>query len=392
MPDRSRATVRLRTVAFPVAVGFAIVCWLGLVVSLAGQGAPAAQAAPEPAVQMSENVFKNVQILKGIPVDEFMDVMGMFSSSLGYDCSSCHSDEIHTDRAAFAITTPAITRARGMMAMMNNINRMYFGGQPRMTCFTCHRGNYIPENIPSLELQYATLFDDPNAIKILTDKRTTVDQVFNTYMQALGGADRVARLTSYTAKGTYAGFNTGGADLQVEIFAKAPNQRAQIVRAPDGDGVKTFDGRNGWAAEGWRPLPLMPLTGGNLTGLKADAIVAFPAEIRKAFAKWEVGTATIEDKGFQVLQGTNPGELPVNLYFDDAGLLVRQVRWNKTAAGTVPTQVDYSDYRDVAGVKVPFTLLMTWTDGQNTFSLTEVRPNVAIEAARFAKPAPFQRK
>ena len=373
------------------AIVFAGVCWLGLAVSAAGQTAPAAAVA-DPTVQLSENVFKNIQVLKGIPADEFMDVMGMFSSSLGYDCSSCHSDEIHTDRAAFAKTTPAITRARGMVAMMNNINKMYFGGQPRMTCFTCHRGNYKPENIPNLALQYAPLVDDPNAIAILPDRRTTVDQVFTKYMQALGGADRVATLTSYTAKGTYAGFNTGGADLPIEIYAKAPNLRAQIVRAPDADNIKTFDGKNAWAAEGWRPLPLLPLTGGNLTGLRVDAIVAFPAEIRKAFAKWDVGTATIEDKGVQVLQGTNPGELPVNLYFDDSGLLVRQVRWNKTLVGTVPTQVDYSEYRDVAGVKVPHHLLMTWTDGQNTFALTEVRPNVAIPAARFAKPAPFTRK
>jgi hypothetical protein len=392
MPDRSAATVRRRdgakarrhTVA--AAIGAATLCWVGLVASAAGQ------APPDPGVQMSENVFKNVQVLKGIPVDEFMDVMGMFSSSLGYDCSSCHSDEIHTDRAAFAVTTPAITRARGMVAMTANLNRMYFGGQPRITCFTCHRGNYRPENIPSLALQYAPLFDDPNAIAILPDRRTTVDQVFDRYMKALGGADHAARLTSYVARGSYAGFNTGGADLPIEIYAKAPNQRTQIVRAPDGDSVKTFDGRTAWAAEGWRPLPLMALTGGNLTGLRADAIVAFPAEIRKAFAKWDVGTATVDDKNMQVLQGTNPGELPVNLYFDDAGLLVRQVRWNKTAAGTVPTQVDYSDYREVAGVKVPFHLVMTWTDGQNTLVLSEVRPNVAIEAARFAKPAPFQRK
>jgi hypothetical protein len=368
------------------AIGVAVASWLGLVVSAAGQ------AAADPNVQLSDNVFKNVQVLKGIPVDEFMDVMGMFSSSLGYDCSSCHSDEIHIDRAAFAVTTPAITRARGMVAMTANLNRMYFGGQPRITCFTCHRGNYRPENIPSLALQYAPLFDDPSAIAILPDRRTTVDQVFDKYMKALGGADRAARLTSYIAKGTYAGFNTGGADLPIEIYAKAPNQRTQIVRAPDGDSIKTFDGRTAWAAEGWRPLPLMALTGGNVTGLRADAIVAFPAEIRTAFAKWDVGTATIDDKGLQVLQGTNPGELPVNLYFDDSGLLVRQVRWNKTAAGTVPTQVDYSDYREVAGVKVPFHLVMTWTDGQNTLVLSEVRPNVAIEPARFAKPVPFQRK
>jgi hypothetical protein len=366
--------------------------WLGLIVSVAGQGAPAPPAAAGSGVPMSDQVFKNVQVLKGIPVDEFMDVMGMFSSSLGYDCSSCHSDAIHTDRSAFAVTTPAITRARGMMAMTANLNRMYFGGQPRITCFTCHRGNYRPENIPSLALQYAPLFDDPNAIAILPDRRTTVDQVFDKYMQALGGADRVARLTSYTATGSYAGFNTGGAELPIEVYARAPDQRTQVVRAPDGDSIKTFDGRSAWAAEGWRPLPLLPLTGGNLTALRTDAVVAFPAGIRNAFARWEVGTATVDDKGLQVLQGSNPGELPVNLYFDDSGLLVRQVRWNKTAAGTVPTQVDYADYREVAGVKVPFHLVMTWTDGQNTFVFTEVRPNVAIDAARFRKPAPFQRK
>ena len=79
-------------------------------------------------------------------------------------------------------------------------------------------------------------------------------------------------------------------------------------------------------------------------------------------------------------------------YFDEAGLLVRIVRWNSTASGVVPTQIDYSDYRDVAGVKMPYKILMTWTDGQNTFSLTDIQPNVAINAARFARPAPFTRR
>src|SRR3979409_1096354 len=80
--------------AISAAIGLGIVCWLGLVVA----------SAQTP--QTSDTVFKNVQVLKGIPVDQFMDAMGMFSASLGYDCSSCHSTEIHTDRAAFAITTP----------------------------------------------------------------------------------------------------------------------------------------------------------------------------------------------------------------------------------------------------------------------------------------------
>jgi hypothetical protein len=360
--------------------------WLGAAV-VAAQG----QAAPAATPPMSDQVFKNVQVLKGIPVDQFMDAMGMFSSSLGYDCSSCHSQEIHTDRAAFAITTPLITRARQMIAMMNGINEANFGGRPRVTCFTCHRTSPTPEDVPSLAAQYADVVDDPNAMALIRDRSTMPDQVFAKYMQALGGAQRVAALTSFTARGMYGGFNTGGADVAIEISAKAPNQRMQVVHAPDGDNVKTFDGRRAWVAEGWRPLPLMELTAGNLEGARIEALMAFPAAIKDAFTGWQVGSATIDDKPVQVLQGRSGGQ-PVNFYFDEAGLLVRNVRWNRTPVGTVPTQVDFSDYRDVAGVKMPHKIVITWTDGQNTITLNQVQANVAIDAARFAMPRPFAKK
>ena len=374
----------------------ALVCALGFVSAAAqgrGQGAAqgAAQAAPQPP-PMAESVFKNVQVLKGIPVDEFMDVMGMFSAALGYDCSSCHSPLISSNRDAFAVATPNIQRARQMILMTNAINRTNFAGVQRVSCFTCHRGHYRPEMVPDLALQYGELRDDPNSMVIFPDRQVTSPQVFEKYLRALGGADRLAKLTSYVATGTYAGFNTGGADLPVEIYARAPLQISQVVRAPDSVGVKTFDGRNAWASEGWRPMPLMTFSGGNLAGAKVDAVLAFPAGLQQAFSQWQVSSATIDDEPVQILQGTNAGDLPVNFYFDDDGLLVRQVRWNRTATGTVPTQVDYSDYKDVAGVKMPFHIVVTWTDGQNTIVLKEIRPNVAIDAARFARPAPFVRK
>ena len=360
-------------------------------VSALGAVTAARQAGADQAPQMSETFFKNVQILKGIPVDEFMDVMGMFSASLGFDCASCHSEELYKDRAAFAIATPLIQRARQMLVMMNTLNRANFAGQPRVTCFTCHRGSNQPASIPNLALQYSELIEDPSAMAISPDAGVTVDQVFNKYLQALGGAERLASLTSMVATGTYEGFNTGGAPVRIEIFSAAPDKRTQIVQAPDGVGIKTFDGRNAWAAEPWRPMPLLTLTAGNLSGARLEAIVSFPAGIQKAFGKWQVSSTQIDGRPVQILQGTNAGEAPVNFYFDQSGILVRTVRWNRTAAGTVPVQVDYADYRDVAGVKMPFRMIMTWTDGQNTFQLSDIRPNVQIEAIRFARPAPFKR-
>ncbi|MGH9258006.1 MAG: photosynthetic reaction center cytochrome c subunit family protein [Vicinamibacterales bacterium] len=352
--------------------------------------AEAGQAGSEQPPLMSDTVFKNVQVLKGIPVDEFMDTMGMFASSLGFDCVSCHSGDIYTNRGAFAEATPLIQRARQMIVMMNTINKNYFGGQPRVSCFTCHNAKNRPEFIPNLALQYGELVDDPNSMRIFPDTRTTVDQIFNKYLQALGGPQRLAGLTGFVARGTYEGFNTGGNQFPIEIAARAPNQRMQVVRTPDGDAVKTFDGRAAWAAEGWRPLPLLALTGGNLDAARLEAMQWFPATIRPAFTQWLVSSTTIDGRVVQLLQGQNAGQLPVNFYFDDAGLLVRIVRWNRTAVGTVPVQFEYADYRDVAGVKLPFRMVLTWTDGQNTIVLKEIQPNATIDAARFARPAPYK--
>jgi photosynthetic reaction center cytochrome c subunit len=68
-------------------------------------------------------------------------------------------------------------------------------------------------------------------------------------------------------------------------------------------------------------------------------------------------------------------------------LLVRLVRYADSAVGRIPMQTDFADYRDVSGVKMPFRWTATWLDGRSTIELTEVRPNIAVAAARFAKPA-----
>jgi len=372
---------RSRTIVFAVAVA--------LNAGLLGLTAVAQQDQPQP---MAEQVFKNIQVLKGIPADEFMDTMGMFASSLLYDCTGCHVQDILINRDAFATATPRIQRARQMVVMVNALNRMYFGGQPKVTCFTCHRASGFPEVIPDLGLQYGDgPPDNPNSMTVFPQREgPSADQIFRKYIDAVGGMGRVSKLTSYTATGTYIGFNTGGATVPIEIFAKAPNQRASIVRVFDGDAVKVFDGTTGWAAEGWRQIPLMTFTASNNASMRFEALSAFPAEIQKAFKDWKVAAVTLGDDDVQLLQGSNPGELPVNLYFNEEGLLIRTVRWSSTPVGTVPTQTDYSDYRDVAGVKMPFHIVVTWTNGQNTIELKEIRPNVTIDAARFARPAPFK--
>ena len=89
-----------------------------------------------------------------------------------------------------------------------------------------------------------------------------------------------------------------------------------------------------------------------------------------------------------VVQGTGPRGMLVTMYFDQqSGLLLRVVRYGKTQIGRVPTQIDYSDYRDVGGIKMPYHMTFAWLDGRDAIQLTDIQTNVPIDEAKFGRPA-----
>src|SRR5207247_7629627 len=98
------------------------------------------------------------------------------------------------------------------------------------------------------------------------------------YVQALGGADRLARITSLAGKGIASGY-AGSLRSQAELFAKAPNQRTTFIHTDDGDKTMTYDGKNGWLASPVTPVPVMTLTGGELDGAMLDADLTLPGRI-----------------------------------------------------------------------------------------------------------------
>jgi hypothetical protein len=348
---------------------------------------------------LAEQAFKNIVVFRGIPADEFMDTMGMFSAALTLTCSGCHVLESLERWDKYADDTPIKQTARRMVLMVNSLNKNSGFRQGRtVTCWTCHHSDQIPESTPSLAIQYETPVEDPNEVFDLPGRGAepgtpTVDQIFDRYIQAIGGTQRVSGLTSIVGKGNYEGYDTEHEMVPFEYYAKAPNQFSTVIRytfeGHNDPGIKTYDGRNAWVASPNNPIPLMSLTGGNLEGVRIDAMLNFPAQIKPAFTQWQVSTTTIGDADVYIIQGTATGKPPVKLYFDQkSSLLVRLVRYSDTLAGRVPTQLDFADYRDVSGVKIPFHLTTTWTNGLSNVELTEVQVNVPIDAAKFAKPAP----
>ena len=340
--------------------------------------------------QMADEVFKNVQVLKGIPVNEFLGIMGFFSASLGKSCVDCHDSDSGWENYV-ADKNPNKRTARRMIEMVSTINKNFFGDAQGVTCYSCHRGGPSPKLTPNLTALYSPPAEtEADDVVQQAPGAPSADQILDKYLQALGGAQRVAGLTSFAAKGTTVGYGLDAEKRPLEIFAKAPDQRATVIQEEKGTTTTIYDGRSGWIAAPNLPLPVLPLTGGELDGAGLDAALSFPARIKQAFTRWRVGVPVdIEDREVQVLQGTTAAGNIATLYFDSkSGLLMRIIRYARSPVGRLPTQIDYSEYRDVAGVKMPFRWNILWLDGRETVELTEVRPNVPIDNAKFAKPAP----
>jgi hypothetical protein len=375
-------------------LGAATIVWLLGAVWASGQAAPKPVVAPR--APMAEDVFKNVQVLKGIPVDQFMGTMGFFSASLGLNCTDCHVDESGGNWAKYADDNSLKQTTRRMIRMVTAINQTSFGGRQLVTCNTCHRGTRQPNVMPSLTLLYgAPPPDEPGDPFQQAPGQPTADQVLDKFVLAIGGAQRLSALSSIVAKGSYKGFDDADTSV-VEIFARSSGERSTVVHTLSGDSTTTYDGRSGWIAapETEKPVPLLAITGQDLDGLKLEAELWFPVRIKQALGKWRVGARMIiDDREVQPVQGTTAGGGTVTLCFDaESGLLVRLVRFSESPVGRIVTRIDYSDYRDVSGIKLPFRWTVSWLDGRSVFALTEVRPNVAIDAAKFAQPNAGQRR
>ena len=104
--------------------------------------------------QMADDVFKNIKVLKGLTVDEFMGTMGLFSAALNVCCGDCHVGAGGSN-PQWDKDPPRKLVARHMVEVMNKINKENFGGRQVVTCWTCHRGTTPPATTPAIDAIYS---------------------------------------------------------------------------------------------------------------------------------------------------------------------------------------------------------------------------------------------
>jgi len=346
------------------------------VTAFAGASALAQSPALAGATKTAGEAFKNIQVLKDAPADQLFPAMQFITASLGVDCEFCHV------RNAFEKDDKEEKKtARKMMIMMFAIDKDNFGGRREVTCYTCHEGSSDPKSTPVIS-ESAPKPEPPAGMN--SAALPGADLILDKYVQAIGGEEALHKITTRMEKGTLSGF--GPAGMPVEVYAKAPDARVTVVQTPRGENVTAFNGKTGWMS-GFGPP--RPITGGELANEKRNADFYFAADIKQAFQQIRSARPDkVDDHEAYQLVARNPGLPPVRFYFDkDSGLLLRELRYVETPLGRDPSEVDYADYREVDGVKIPFKWTIARPGGRFTIQIDRVQQNVPIDESKFAEPA-----
>ncbi|HVZ21311.1 MAG TPA: photosynthetic reaction center cytochrome c subunit family protein [Vicinamibacterales bacterium] len=358
---------------------------------------PAAQEQP----RMTESIvgkkageyFKNVSTstLKELSVDDFIGAMGVMTDALGLDCADCHPNA-GTDKVDWVFDTQRKKTARRMVEMVAALNKQFFGGAQMVTCWTCHHGRVTPATSIQLNKLYEAPNDEVDDFVARDPEQPAATTILDKYIAAVGGAQKWASIRNWVATGSSIGFGGFGGDGQFEIFANSPNQRTVRIQFPQhrDRGISTwvFNGTNGWINTPRALLQNYDLIGEELDGARLEAQIAFPQNIKTALTNWRTGfRRVIGDKEYLVVQGNGPRQYLGTFYFDpETGLLKRLVRYGPSPAGHVLTQIDYEDWRDVNGVKVPFEYDFFWLDGKYQAKIKDYKFNTTMEPGIFGKP------
>jgi len=365
-----------------------VACGVAVGVLKAQSGAPA-QSATAAGPKMAEEQFKNIKVLKGVPADQVFPAMQFITISLGVECEFCHVQGAGGKMEFDKDGKKNKQTARKMMEMMFAINKDNFDRHREVTCYSCHRGSAEPVGTPLVMTEDAPAKAAPAAAKAseADDKKEpagpSADQLLDKYVQALGGAAAVDKITSRTMQGT---IQFGDKSFPIDLYSKDPDKRISFTHMPEGDNITAFDGHEGWL--GMVGHPMREMRGADIDGASIDADLHLATHLRRMFSKISTrGTEKVGDRDTYVAVGQREEKPPIQLYFDQqSGLLVRLVRFGETPLGRLPTQIDYSDYRDADGVKVPFRWTLARANGQFTIQVNELKQNVPVDDAKFAKP------
>jgi photosynthetic reaction center cytochrome c subunit len=351
--------------------------------TMAGQSAPSPVERGPQEKRPAETVYKNIQVFKGLSAEELVPAMNFIAGSLGVDCDYCHEENFEADKL------PAKSRAREMIRMVHRLNEEDFHSKTEITCFTCHRGQTIPSGLPVLGLRQAAAASAQARPR--AEALPSVGQVLDAYVKALGGQAALDGVKSRITKTTK--INSSDFKETTEVFQQAPGKVLRIVRAQGYTTWAGFNGRQTWGYDSEKSYWGLLDSAQRLSLIQESEL--YPgSRLRKQYAQVAVlGKERVGERETYVVGGISPEGARESFFFDiDTDMLLRRRTEQNTVLGWVPVQVDFENYRDVDGVKLPF--VERWSSfrsfGLGSYEarqVLEVHQNVPIEDEKFNPPA-----
>jgi photosynthetic reaction center cytochrome c subunit len=342
--------------------------------------APNQAATNQTSEPTAEQKYKNIQILKGLPASQLPPLMHLFSASLGVRCDHCHVRNANNEMEFDKDDKQDKKVARKMIQMTLDINKTSFSGKTEVTCYTCHQGHDHPPTFPPLP---AAIIAPREAPKPMTGLPTP-DQILEKYVQAVGGKEAIAKVKTRRMSGQY--LPQRGGQVAVEIL-QSGDQFSTTVTTPQGTIQRVWTGTTGWITA---PRGLQELDVEELTAVRDMADAFATLKLKEPFPKMTFGgKEKIGEREVFILRGALPDKRRIRLSFDvETGLLLRKVIYNNTIVGPDPVQFDFDDYKDVEGVKLPFSVRISYTEPgfSGTRKFTEIKHNVAVDEAKFTMP------
>ena len=231
----------------------------------------------------------------------------------------------------------------------------------------------------------------------------TVDQILDKFIAAVGAPADVQKLTTRVSKGNvvstslFGGEGEGGERTPdpVEILSKAPAKRIMITKGAGGY-VRSVDGSTGWR-QGQNITDMRHhgrgMRGDEIDNVRLDDFYFFANQLKPFLRDARVARIeAVDGKDTFVILARTENLPEVHLYFErDSGLLVRSISHSEALVGRFTIQVDFSDFRTVDGVKMPFkwTSIQPSQRAMYTYQIEQVQHNVPIDDARFVRPRRF---
>jgi len=322
--------------------------------------------------------FKSIKVLNEMPADEMGKVMNMMAASLGVDCKFCHaSNDADFEKEGFEHKD----MARKMLKMTFDLNKNYFDSRTEINCNSCHQGKSHPQAaIPLMPVEREERPKQP-------EKKPTVEEILAKYETALGGRANLAKITSREIKAQR--IEPDGKTFETEdVLQKGAKMSVKTVYPSKQYGdytvVEIYDGKQAFKfGNGAR----IELKADETEQIRREAQLFTNPNLKAVYPKMDYRfTDKIEGReAFMILATTADGARE-RLYFDAAsGLLVRRIASTPTVLGAFQFQVDYLDYKDFSGVKLPTTIKFAVPNIRWTRKVLEVRNNVTIDDVNFVK-------